>query len=299
MVDQSYHLTDSFPLMAKPITPDDIAPLHALSVAVGWMHRAEDWAVALRLGEGIFLTDEIGRPFGSAMWFPVADDLGMVGMVITTPRLQERGAGTWMMQQILGRTGGRDLGLNATRAAFRLYLTLGFQAGLTVWQHQGVVTALTDAPTDATAPYAASARVRPMRPEDRAAIHALDTRAYTAHRRVALDMFLDHSTGTVSQDAAGRITGYALCRRFGRGHVVGPIVAADADEAAALTAPHLAEHMGRYIRIDTRETEGAFIDLLNNHGLRMQDSVTTMTLGHPRPVDAGAHIYALAIQAIG
>lgn len=88
------------------MTPDDIPLLHELSVAVGWMHRAEDWGTALRLGSGIFLTDEIGRPFGSAMWFPVADDLAMLGMVITTPRLQERGAARWMMDQILSQTGG-------------------------------------------------------------------------------------------------------------------------------------------------------------------------------------------------
>lgn len=288
MTDQSSRVVDSFSLEMRPITPADIPLLHELSVGVGWMHRAEDWATALRLGEGIFLADDIGRPFGCAMWFPVSDDLAMLGMVITTPRLQERGAGRWMMEQILARAGGRDLALNATRAAFRLYLALGFQPGLTVWQHQGVVTG-------APAP---DARVRAMRPDDRAAIHALDTRAYTAHRGAALDLFLDQSTGTVLEQD-GRITAYALRRRFGRDQVVGPIVAANARDAAAVTGPHLAAHQGRYLRIDTRETEGAFTDLLNASGLPPRESVTTMTLGRPRPVDPNAHIFALAIQAVG
>lgn len=288
MTDPGSRLLDSFSLAPRPITPDDIPQLHELSVAVGWMHRAEDWAVALRLGEGIFLADEIGRPFGSAMWFPVSDDLAMLGMVITTPRLQERGAGRWMMEQIMARTGGRDLALNATRAAFRLYLALGFQPGLTVWQHQGIVTAVPGA----------APRVRAMRPDDRDAIHALDTRAYTTHRRAALDLFLEHSEGSVIEEG-GQITGYALCRRFGRGHVVGPIVAATPRDAAALTVPHLAAHQGRYLRIDTRETQGPFVDLLNASGLTARDTVTTMTLGRPRPVDPQAHVFALAIQAIG
>lgn len=288
MAERSHRLVDSYDLMTRPITPQDIPRLHELSVAVGWMHRAEDWAVALKLGEGIFLADEIGRPFGSAMWFPVAEDMAMLGMVITTPRLQERGAGRWMMEQILARTGQRDLALNATRAAFRLYLALGFQPGLTVWQHQGVVSA----------GVVSDPRVRAMTPQDRAAIHALDTRAYTADRRRALDLFLDQSTGTVVEEG-GRITGYALCRRFGRGHVVGPIVAADAADAAAVTAPHLAAHRGHYLRIDTRETEGPFVDLLNASGLRPRDTVTSMTLGRPRTVDPDAHVFALAIQAIG
>ncbi len=270
------------------MTPDDIPLLHELSVAVGWMHRAEDWGTALRLGSGIFLTDEIGRPFGSAMWFPVADDLAMLGMVITTPRLQERGAARWMMDQILSQTGSRDLGLNATRAAFRLYLSLGFKPGLTVWQHQGIVT-------DSPAP---DPQVRPMRPEDRDAVHALDSRAYTAHRRQALDLLLDQSTGTVIEEA-GLITGYALCRRFGRGRVVGPIVAGSARDAAAVTGPHLAANRGQFLRIDTRETGGDLVDLLNACGLQAHDTVTTMALGNPRPVDPDAHVFGLANQAIG
>ena len=288
VADSTSRMIDSFALEPRPITPADIPLLHELSVAVGWMHRAEDWATALRLGSGIFLRDEIGRPFGSAMWFPVADDMAMVGMVITTPRLQERGAARWMMEQILAQTGNRDLGLNATRAAFRLYLSLGFKPGLTVWQHQGIVTATP----------AADPRVRPMRPDDFDAVRALDIRGYTARRDQALNLFLDQSSGTVIEEA-GRITGYALCRRFGRGHVVGPIVAGTARDAAAVTGPHLAAHLGQYLRIDTRETEGEFVDLLNVSGLKARDTVTTMTLGNPRPVDPDAHVFALAIQAIG
>ncbi|WP_330447776.1 hypothetical protein FLP41_02065 (plasmid) [Paracoccus marcusii] len=42
-----------------------------------------------------------------------------------------------MMEQILARTGSRDLALHATHAAYRLYVALGFQTGPRVWQHQG------------------------------------------------------------------------------------------------------------------------------------------------------------------
>ncbi|WP_372801016.1 GNAT family N-acetyltransferase [Paracoccus seriniphilus] len=279
---------DSFTLEARDMTPADIPALHELSVAVGWMHRAEDWAVTLELGEGIFLTDEIGRPVGSAMWFPMSDELAMLGMVITTPRLQERGAGRWMMEQILSRTGGRDLALNATRAAFRLYLALDFQPGPKVWQHMGIVSAV---PED-------SGRTRQMRAEDRAAIHALDSRAYGTDRRKALELFLDQSVGTVLEED-GQITGYALCRRFGRGHVVGPIIAATPQDAAALAAPHIAAHHGQFLRIDTRDTDGPFFQMLTAHGLASRDSVTSMTRGRAREVDLQAHVFALANQAVG
>ncbi len=67
-------MVDSFSLSARPITSNAIPKLHELSVGVGWMHRTEDWITALPW-RGLYLTDEIGRPFGSAMWFPVAPDL--------------------------------------------------------------------------------------------------------------------------------------------------------------------------------------------------------------------------------
>lgn len=288
MPDETQRLVDSFSLSARPITPEAIPKLHELSVGVGWMHRTEDWATALRLGEGIYLTDEIGRPFGSAMWFPVAPDLARLGMVITTPRLQERGAGRWMMQQILARTGSRDLALHATHAAYRLYVALGFQTGPRVWQHQGVVTAAP--PPDP--------RVRPMRPEDHGAVRALDARAYGAERRDALALFLEQSTGTVIEEG-GRVTGYALCRRFGRGHVVGPVVAAAPEDAVALAAPHVAAHLGRFLRVDTARTDGPFVAMLKACGLPAHDTVTSMWLGRPRPVDPEMQIFGLANQALG
>ena len=91
-------------------------------------------------------------------------------MVITTPRLQERGAARWLMHQIAGPIGGRDKVLTATRAALRLYLSLGFRPGLTVHQHQGIVVG---------AP-AAVPGARPMTAADEAAVRALDAAALTA-----------------------------------------------------------------------------------------------------------------------
>jgi len=281
-------LVDSFSLSARPITTEAISKLHELSVGVGWMHRTEDWATALRLGEGIYLTDEIGRPFGSAMWFPMGKDYARLGMLITTPRLQERGAGRWMMEQILARTGPRDLALHATRAAYRLYVAFGFKPGPLVFQRQAIVT---EAPE-------LSPHVRALRGDDHAAVRALDTRAYTAERHRALDLFLNQSVGTVLE-VDGQIIGYALCRRFGRGHVVGPVVAANAEDAVALTAPHMKAHQGRFLRIDTREIAGPFIEMLETGGLVVHDTVTSMSLGKPRPTDPAATIFALANHAIG
>src|SRR6516164_3946643 len=112
---------DAFRLRLSNIDTVDLDQLHALSIGVGWPHRAEDWQFLRNVGRGIVASDEIGRVLGSVMWFPHGLDFATVGMVITSPRVQSRGAGEWLMRRILLEEKGRELRLNATRAARRLY----------------------------------------------------------------------------------------------------------------------------------------------------------------------------------
>ena len=217
---------DSYELTARPMAMDDIPALHALSIGVQWPHRPEDWAMLIRVGHGVVAEDAIGRVVGSAMWWPMGPDFARIGMVITYPRLQEQGGGRWLMQQIAGAIGARDKVLTATREALRLYLSLGFRPGATVFQHQGTVV---EAP--AVVPGA-----RPMVAADEAVIRALDAAALTAERRAVLDALLAVSEGTVVE-RHGEVVGFALCRRFGRGHVVGPVVAASEADAAGAGRP--------------------------------------------------------------
>lgn len=277
-----------YELECSPMTAADIPRLHELSVSVSWPHRASDWAFALSLGQGWVARDPIGRVLGSAMWFPLSDAVVSVGMVITSPRLQVNGTGRWLMGRILADTAGRARVLNATKQAYRLYVSLGFKALAEVSQMNGVVTACPGFPTHA----------RPMRPEDRAAIHALDRAAMGFARPAALEAVLDVSEGLVIE-RGGRIEGFSLTRRFGRGRVVGPIVALDEFDAMALTGPQVAAHPGAFLRVDTREPEGAYRDFLTAAGIGRFDVVQRMAL-EPLPEPEGpARTFALINQALG
>ncbi len=285
---------ESFALVAQPMTKADIPRLHELSVGVGWMHRAQDWTAMLSLGQGLFVVDEIGRAVASAMWFPMGEDLVSIGMVITVPRLQENGTGRWLMQQILARTGKRDLILSATHAAYQLYCSLGFQTGPKIFQHNGHAAAQVPDPA-ATGP---RIHVRPMAPGDEAAIRALDALAFTAPRRAVLDYLLAAAKGTVLL-RGDHVAGFAFCRRFGRGHVIGPVVADSEAEAMALVAPHIRAHAGSFLRMDTRQPEGPLRDYLTACGLKLHDSATSMSLGTDRFGQQHPRIFGLTSQALG
>jgi GNAT superfamily N-acetyltransferase len=279
---------ESYELVARPMEMKDVPALHPLSIGVQWPHRPEDWAMLIRLGQGVVAEDEIGRVVGSAMWWPMGPDFARIGMVITYPRLQAQGGGRWLMQQIDGAIGSRDKALTATREALRLYLSLGFRSGATVYLHQGTVVA-----TPAAVPGA-----RPVVAADEAAIRALDAAAFTAERRAVLDELLAVSQGTVIE-RDGEVAGFALCRRFGRGHVVGPVVAASEADALALVAPHIAAHAGRFLRLDTREPEGPLRAYLEACGMHLFDTGTAMSLGRDRAPEGPVRTYGLASHSLG
>ncbi|WP_229803647.1 GNAT family N-acetyltransferase [Litchfieldella qijiaojingensis] len=283
---QTYELT------IRDIQEADIDKLHQLSVGVGWPHRPDDWRLLLQLGKGYVGCDEIGRIVGSAMWFPMGDNFVTIGMVITSPRLQALGAGRWLMEHVMRECSGRHIQLNAPQAAHRLYESLAFKPVAVVHQHQG------EAVDPGEVPMPAGAQIRTLAATDLVDMAQLDKAAFGADRTTILAALLDRSNSTVLIRDGG-MAGFALCRKFGRGHVVGPVVARDAADAIALTAPHVAAHAGSFLRVDTAQTMGGFTDFLNHCGLSEFDRVTTMSR-EPRPQeDTGVYTFALAGHTIG
>jgi GNAT superfamily N-acetyltransferase len=295
---QTHFRLETYDLVLADIDSVDLDKLHALSVGVGWPHRRDDWQALRGAGHGFAALDKIGRIVGSAMWFPYGQDYATVGMVITSPRLQAFGAGRWLMDAVMAVTGSRDLGLNATRAARRLYRNLGFSIERTVYQCQGEVA---EEVRDAGP---VQGRLREIEPGDLPELSALDRLAFPADRKILLKNLLEMSAATaLVRD--GRIVAFSLCRPFGRGHVVGPVIAENDADAIAVVAPHVARHAGSFLRIDTRQKEGAFADFLGRCGLPVYDTVTTMSLGRPyAPLESGnpngrPMVYGLASQTLG
>ncbi|WP_234253814.1 GNAT family N-acetyltransferase [Billgrantia aerodenitrificans] len=284
---QTYELT------LRNLQENDIGKLHQLSVGVGWPHRPDDWRMLLKIGKGFAGCDKIGRIVGSAMWFPMGNDFATIGMVITTPQLQAQGGGGWLMDHVMQQCHGRRLQIIAPRVAYRLAHALGFKAVSVVHQHQG--TAID--PDEVSLP--ADSRVRPLKATDLPDIAHLDQAAFGADRAAILEELVGRSAGTVLE-REGRIAGFALCRRFGRGHIVGPVVAKSSADAIALVAPHVQKHAGRFLRVDTTRPEGDFTEFLERCGMQEYEQVSVMTLPTTKePVDTEVHTFALVNQSLG
>jgi ribosomal protein S18 acetylase RimI-like enzyme len=279
-----------YELDIRPMTEADLGQAHQLSIGVGWPHRPEDWRLVLEVGNGFVACDAIGRALASAMWWPFGEHFASIGMVITSPRLQMQGAGRRLMDTIFEHSGDRDLRLTSTRAGYRLYRSLGFEPVGRIFQHQGKAD-VAQLGSDGIA-------VRPAVAADLDAIARLDAMAYGADRTRVISTVMKQSTGTVVERNGG-IAGFALCRRFGRGHVVGPIVAEDDETAIALTRPHVQAHESSFLRVDTAQEQGVFGAFLEACGLTIFDTVSPMIRGRNHGPLGRARTFGLVNQALG
>lgn len=283
----------SFELFPEDIDSVDVSLLHALSASVGWSHRPKDWDILRRAGKGIVAVDGIGRVFGSAMWFPQGPDFATIGLVITSPRTQAQGNGRWLMEQVFTQCAGLHLSLSATRAAYALYLSLGFVSEALVHVHQGEVSLEPPSlpPLDG--------QIEAFTPADLGQIAALDRAAFGVDRTPILALLAEGASMRLLR-RGGAVVGYSMCREFGRGHVIGPMVASNDDDAIHLAAVHLDAFRGRFLRVDTRST-GAFAEFLTRSGLPDSETVTTMSKGrlflNEKP--GCPIVFSLAGQALG
>lgn len=289
---------DPFELTLRDIK--DVAPerLHALSASVRWPHRESDWRLLLDLGQGLAAVDDIGRVVGTVMWLRYGADFIMVGMLITAPRLQEQGAGRWLMERAHELNRGAAFGLTATREARRLYRALGYGCEQKILRCQGEAAADGSA---AGASAKAEGAVRAILAGDHESLLRLDRAAIGHDRSAVLRSLLATSQGyaLVRND---EIVAFALCRPFGRGRVIGPVIAATESDAIAVSRPHVETHAGTFLRADTPACNAAFTKFLFASGLRVHDSVTSMGLGrapYMPSVPGGPRRIALASQALG
>jgi len=228
------------------------------------------------------------------MWFPFGDQSATIGMVITTPRLQTHGGGQWLMRHVLEQTQGRALGLHATQQSHRLFLSLGFMDEGTVYQHEGHVGT---PPELAPAP---DVEIREFSHSDLSAIRELDRAATGSERPTLIDALVTRSRGTVLI-RSGRLEACALRRPFGRGTVIGPIIAGSEDDALRVLHPLIVDQQGSFVRIDIWDETSRLAGFAEQCGLPVREKVTRMSLGKPWPFSAGgvSSLFALASQATG
>jgi len=254
----------------RPFRSTDLAAAHALSEEVRWPHRLTDWEFVLQLGDGI-VAERDGEVIGTALAWRWGPRHATLGLVIVAPRCQGQRIGQRLMRGLLDLLQGRSILLHATPEGRGLYERLGFVQIGEVRQHQG------NAVQGPVIALETGTRLRPASRRDTSRLTALDTAAGGMPRDTLIRRLLDIGE-TVVLDADGEARGFAILRRFGRGHVIGPVVAPDMMSARALIAHWANVRAGRFIRVDTDFAAG-LTEWLETLGLRRAGNPAAMVAG--------------------
>ncbi|MCR9071308.1 MAG: GNAT family N-acetyltransferase [Alphaproteobacteria bacterium] len=264
----------------------DLDAVAALVKTLKWPHRPEDIALFMRLGAGRIARDGSGELLGVALWWAFEPAAARLGLVMVDPASQGRGIGRRLVEQVLADAGGRSMKLLATEAGKPLYDSLGFVEIGACRQYQG---------TYGGSP-AADTGIREARPEDMRAILALDAVAFGAGRAAVLRALMGAGRAVVLDGGSGA-SGYAMERDFGRGTVVGPIVAPT--EQAAIRLFQALARPG-FVRVDLPVIGDTFARHLVDCGLTAAGADSpVMVLGDwPDPMN-DPRLFALSSHALG
>ncbi|HKU97605.1 MAG TPA: GNAT family N-acetyltransferase [Vineibacter sp.] len=271
-----------------PLGAGHVAAATDLTTAVGWAHRPQDWLFALSVGHGLGAFDADGTLRATLVWFPYGPTHASIGMITVDPALQRGGIGRRLMDRLLADTSARTLMLVSTAAGSRLYETLGFRTIGSNAAHIGV-----------SAMAESIAGVVAARATDLDAITSLDAAAQGCARAELIAALAHAGDVAIVSDDKGTLAGFAICRRFGRGYVIGPVVAGNSDDARRLVAYWLAQHIGQTVRIDVPAEHAALAAWLADQGLPRGGESPIMVRGETPSPEPLVQRYALVSQAMG
>jgi GNAT superfamily N-acetyltransferase len=276
----------------RPMHAGDLVAMHRLAQQMSWPHRAEDCAQLLAFGAGAVAVDATGVTVGVGLRWAFGRDVGTIGLVLVAPERQGRGIGRALMKTLIADSEPRALMLNATAEGLPLYEKLGFVSTGFVRQHQG---RLTEEPVLPSSPVV---RLRRAVPADGAALCALDAAVFGADRSELIGSLLVAGDAWLI-DRAGEPAGFAVLRAFGRGMIIGPVVAPNEDEAIALVAAAAKAAPPGVLRADIPAHAERLAAWLTAAGLPAIDTVTVMLRGRWPAPRKGPQRFGLALQAWG
>lgn len=275
-------------IIIEEMTPGHLDGAVELSRQVEWPHRREDWELAQSVSRGIVALEQ-ERVVATIMMTPYGDNAAAINMVIVDAAMRGRGLGRKMMEEALAKAGERTCCLTATREGLPLYEKLGFVTTGEIVQHQGEALAVS-----------APARVSWAESGDFARLEVLDREAFGHDRSALMKRLFERAKFTVIRDE-GDIQAFSAIRPFGRGLVIGPVVARNGAEAKALIDFLLAHHQGKFVRVDT-DVSTDLAEWLIGRGLAHVGGGITMRrsmVRHKESKPAHHRTYALVSQALG
>jgi len=275
----------------KPFGDRHLDAAVRLMQKIKWPHRREDLAYVVKFSDGFALEHDAAL-IGMALCISYEAGAAGLSMIVVDEQWRGQGLGKKLFAAGVDLAGPRETRLFATADGLPLYEKFGFVGTGEVHQYQGTVQAAVDQVPP-------SGRVRWSTPEDLSYLADLDRQATALDRHSILLEFGRLGRFAVLTNDGRTSHGFAGFREFGRGFVIGPVVAANQADAQELIAFLMARLSGSFCRVDTYPDLG-LPSWLEEWGLEHVDTVVPMTRnGAKTTEDRGFHSFALISQAFG
>ncbi|MBT0726684.1 GNAT family N-acetyltransferase [Rosenbergiella australiborealis] len=277
----------------RAMQPADLEQGYRLSQQVSWPHRREDWQQALAHGAGLVAENE-QQIVGCAILWPWGDTRSTLGLVIVDPACQGKGIGKKLIDALLAKVPNGNVRLHATEMGQGLYEKYGFIAQGAIFQHQ-----IAQLPECEVLELAEDETIRPLREDELPTLIDKDNQSHGLYRPTLWKDLFVSAESLLVLDKAGEIQGYMTLRKFGRGNVIGPLLAKDEQCARKLFCYAAALLQGQFVRMDTYG-HTPFSDWLVTQGLPVIDAPVMMVRGLPWQRSPEAMIdFSFMSQAMG
>lgn len=270
------------------LSSEDGARCAALGRAGGWETEPRRWATMLGVGEGTgaLVGDAL---VGAVIMNRFGASLASVAMMIVDPSYRRRGVARALLEHALAPVVGAPVFLLASAMGEPLYAGFGFEP-------RGRSVRLTGTP--ALAPESHPA-LRPLRPEDHAAVKAFDAAAHGGPRTALLEaMIAEADRAFVVEHPGGGIAAFGLSAPVEGFRLVGPILAEGERDAVAL-ASHLSFGSELPLKIDLPVGEAVLAEWGRAAGLTVATTSVFMVRGGEPLPGRRAWVRAYAGRAYG
>lgn len=269
------------------LTPGDVGDCLALARDRDWPPEEHKWRLLFDVGTVYGLRDRVGDLIGTAVLTRYGAGLAAVSMVLVAARYGGRGLGRRLMCHALAEAGDATVFLNATEHGRPLYEKLGFVSVGTTYTHVG-----------RPEPVAGPAGSRPAVPGDLAAILEIDAEVTGADRRHLVERLPGFTEQLRVVERRGAVTGYAGAWRNIDTLLIGPVLAATADDARTLVADLLGS-AGGPVRLDLDDRHPQLRAWVTRQGVPVRNTTAVMVHGaRPWPGDR-SRWFSPVMQALG
>lgn len=251
----------------RPLTIKDIGEAIQLSHAERWNQTEKDWELLIQNPENVCLATELnGKLIGTSTAINYNNAIAWIGMVLVNREYRGRGVSKLLLTELFRQLKPiRSIKLDATPAGQPVYQKFGFK-------DEYILQRMTANSISKNAISLENAKL-PVRiqPKDFSEVIEFDTQIFGANRKQLIEFLIKNNPeNSWLMRREEKITGVVLGRKGSRFYQIGPVLAANEEDARILIAKAIRSLHGQPLVVDVPADKKELTEWLGRIGFQPQ-----------------------------